>query len=66
MYVLVVLTEAKAKTIVKVKEGNDQAKKIINPSKPKVKTVKKVYSFSGQKHDSREEVNIFSTIGFLG
>ena len=43
-YVLVVLIGAKAKTTVKVKEVNGQAKKITSPSKPKVKTVKKVYS----------------------
>ena len=48
MYVLVVLIGANAKTTVKVKEVNGQAKKITSPSKPKVKTVKKVYSLPGQ------------------
>ena len=66
MYVLVVLIGAKAKTTVKVKEVSGQAKKITSPSKPKEKTVKKVYSLPGQKHDSPEEVNIFSAIEFLG
>lgn len=44
-----------AKTTVKVKEVSGQAKKITSPSKPKEKTVKKVYSLPGQKHDSPEE-----------
>jgi len=39
----------------KVKEVSGQAKKNISPSKPKEKTVKKVYSLPGQKHDPPEE-----------
>lgn len=44
-----------AKTSDKVKEVSGQAKKNSSPSKPKEKTVKKVYSLPGQKHDPPEE-----------
>lgn len=44
-----------AKTSVKVKEVSGQAKINTSPSKPKEKTVKKVYSLTGQKHDPPEE-----------
>jgi hypothetical protein len=44
-----------AKTSVKVKEVSGQAKKNSSPNKAKEKTVKKVYSLTGQKHDPPEE-----------